>query len=51
MLPAKQLGVDPHATTTIVTEAGATVPVAVDENGDITYDVGSGSYSFVLSAA
>lgn len=52
VLPARLLGVDTMASTTIVTD-GVGLPVAVEGVGGdlIVRDVGSGSYTFVLSAA
>jgi hypothetical protein len=51
VLPARLLGVDPHAKTTRVTESDLPVVTTVDATGDLVAEVGSGSYSFVLSAA
>ena len=52
VLPTKLLGVDPSASTTILSEIhmGIVRPL-VDDAGDLVINVGSGSYSFVLSAA
>lgn len=52
VLPAELLGVDTTAPTTIVTDAVG-LPVAVEGVGGdlVARDVGSGSYTFVLSAA
>ena len=52
VLPAKLLGVDTTASTTIVTD-GVGHPVAAEGVGGdlVVRGVGSGSYTFVLSAA
>jgi hypothetical protein len=52
VLPAQLLGVDPRAPTTRVSEESVgAVHAVVDQAGDLVVKVGSGSYSFALSAA
>ena len=52
VLPTKLLGVDPSASTTQLSEINmGIVRPLVDDAGDLVVKVGSGSYTFVLSAA